>query len=218
MNRSILTAVLSCFAGFTAVAHSDSSGALGVELISMSAVPTQVVVHLKWEVLEEQEGVQYIIEKSVDGLNWVERSRRVSLGSSETHHTYLESLSNFPERSVELFRLRMVDGEGNSAILQQTVVKHPVLSEIRLIADRKDVYNTVTLTFESLEEVKAMVTVWDLNGQVRYFKRHQCDLGYNRRVLPLSGFEPGIYRVVVDDEQGNSIAKTLTIHKLLGKR
>jgi hypothetical protein len=218
MKRFILTFLASSLSVFTLVANRDSSGAEGVAFISMSAIPSQVVVHLKWEVGSEEEGVQYILEKSVDGITWSEKARRLSVGDNSTYQVYLESLINFPERSVEIFRLRIIDAEGNSSILDQTIVKHPVLSEIRLIADQKNVYNTVTLTFEALEKTKTMITVWDISGQVRYFKRHQCELGYNRRLLPVSNLEPGIYSVVVDDEKGNRISKQLLIHKRVGKR
>lgn len=196
----------------------DSSEDYSIQLINMSAISTPIAVHLKWEISYEEDGALFIIEKSIDGYSWVEKSKRKSVGNHDTYQVYLESISNFPEAAIEYFRLKRIDINGVERILDVTVVQHELLSELKIYADNEDIFGTVTLTFESLETGRAMVSVTDISGRVHQFKRHDLSIGYNRKTLSFHGMQEGVYLVSVEDRFGNRISKRWIIHKSKGRK
>lgn len=196
----------------------DSSGVYDIELADLSLEFTPIVVHLKWEVSYEENGAFFIVEKSIDGQNWEEKSRRKSVGNHDTYQVYLESISNFPEAALEYFRLKRIDSNGEEMILDMTAIRHPPLSEMKLFVDHQDINGNVTVTFESLEKGKAIVSIYDIAGNIQSYKRHELSVGYNRRSMSLSGLSEGTYQIVVEDLYGNKISKRWVVYKSKRKR
>lgn len=196
----------------------DSSGVYDIELADLSLEFTPIVVHLRWEVSYEENGAFFIVEKSIDGQNWEEKSRRKSVGNHDTYQVYLESISNFPEAALEYFRLKRIDSNGEEMILDMTAIRHPPLSEMKLFVDHQDINGNVTVTFESLEKGKAIVSIYDIAGNIQSYKRHELSVGYNRRSMSLSGLSEGTYQIVVEDLYGNKISKRWVVHKSKRKR
>lgn len=196
----------------------DSSGVYDIELTDLSLEFTPIVVHLKWEVSYEENGAFFIVEKSIDGQNWEEKSRRKSVGNHDTYQVYLESISNFPEAALEYFRLKRIDSNGEEMILDMTAIRHPPLSDLKLFVDHQDINGNVTVTFESLEKGKAIVSIYDIAGKIQSYKRHDLSVGYNRKSMSLSGLDEGTYQIVVEDLYGNKISKRWVVHKSKRKR
>lgn len=192
--------------------HADSSGSEDIDYVRMEAIPSTQVVHLKWEVESEVNGAFFVIDKSIDGMTWIEKGRRVSIGNHEVYHTYLESLINFPESAVEYFRLRRIDSNGEEQILDISVIHHEVLSRPKLIPDPKDVNAKVTLTYESLLDGFVNVSIINQEGESFFSKKYFATNGYNRIELSLAGLAEGQYLVVIKDEFENKVSKTLIIH------
>ncbi len=196
----------------------DSSGNDDIDLIDLSIVSTPIAIHLKWEVDYEIDGAYFIVEKSIDGVNWEEKSRRESVGNHDTYRTYLESFTNFPEAAVEFFRLKRVDKSGNEQVLDVTTVTHEILSDIKVYKDEAESMNTLTVSFESLAEGKGLVSIHDSNGKLRGYKSHNIDIGYNRRVINTGNLEAGTYLVVVEDQYGNKVSKRWVIYSKKKRR
>lgn len=196
----------------------DSAGSDDIDLLDLSIVSTPIAVHLKWEVDYEIDGAYFVVEKSLDGITWNEKSRRESVGNHDTYKTYLESITNFPEAAVEFFRLKRIDKYGNEQVLDVTTVTHEILSDIKVYKDETGSVNSVTVSFESLAAGKGLVSIFDSNGKVQGYKSQSIDLGYNRRVINTGKLEAGTYLVVVEDQLGNKVSKRWIIYSKKKRR
>lgn len=89
------------------------SNVLPIELMSFYAVPDENKVNLQWKVASELNVAYYIIEKSFNGVDWMEISRIPSnsetFGVNQTYQTW----DYYPQAGINYYRLNNLDKNGD---------------------------------------------------------------------------------------------------------
>ena len=191
----------------------DSSEESSIMFVKMEAVSSSKIVHFSWDVEEEMNGDHFIIEKSIDdGETWVRVSRVESLGNHKERHTYEVSEINMIEGVTEYFRVSRVDLDGNVIVLDAVNINHPILSNMKLIPNPKNVKKATTLSCESLICSEGILTIYNRNGELVEKRKVDLSKGYNRCQIEIKKLDPGDYRVSIQDEFDNSLTKRLVVH------
>lgn len=89
------------------------SNVLPIELMSFYGVPDENKVNLQWKVASELNVAYYIIEKSFNGVDWMEISRIPSnsetFGVNQTYQTW----DYYPQAGINYYRLNNSDKNGD---------------------------------------------------------------------------------------------------------
>lgn len=191
----------------------DSSEESSILFVQMKAVSSSKIVHFSWEVEEEQNGDHFIIEKSIDdGENWTTVSRVESIGNHKERHTYKISEINMIEGITEYFRVRRVDVDGETKVLDAVNINHPILYNMKLIPNPKNVRKATTISCESLICSDGIMHIYNSNGELIQKRKLNLSKGYNRCQIEVKQLDPGEYRVTIIDEFDNKSSKRLVVH------
>lgn len=191
----------------------DSSEESSILFVQMKAVSSSKIVHFSWEVEEEQNGDHFIIEKSIDdGETWTRVSRVESIGNHKERHTYKISEINMIEGITEYFRVRRVDVDGETKVLDAININHPILYNMKLIPNPKNVRKATTISCESLICSDGVMKIYNSDGELIQNRKLNLSKGYNRCLIEVKKLEPGEYRVSIHDEFDNKLTKRLVVH------
>jgi hypothetical protein len=193
--------------------HIDSSEESSISFIQMKAVSSSKIIHFSWEVEQEQNGDHFIIEKSIDdGETWTQVTRVESIGNHKERHTYKISEINMIEGITEYFRIIRVDIDGEFQVLDAVNIDHPILYNMKLIPNPKNVKKATTISCESLICSDGVMKVYDNSGELILQKKMSISSGYNRCEIEVKNLSPGDYRVMIEDEFDNKLTKRLVVH------
>jgi hypothetical protein len=88
---------------------------LPIEVTSFSSICTEGVRTIKWETATEIDNEHFMVEKSLDGINYEDYKRASRLGNSMTRNTYeINDESELP--GTIYYRLKQTDIDGNELI------------------------------------------------------------------------------------------------------
>ena len=191
----------------------DSSELSKIKFDKLEVMVASRVVHFKWDVNEEAKGARFIIEKSVDKINWKEVKKVESLGDHKERHTYQVSEINFAEGVKEYFRILRVDDSGAIEELDRIEINQPILTNMLVLPPQKKTASEIVVSYDSMISSKGVVYVKDEAGKIVYDKNLSFDEGYNRLALNLKKFQKGAYVVVLRDEFGNKITRGFNVYK-----
>lgn len=197
----------------TTVFKIDSSEESSILFVEMEAVSSSKIVHFSWEVEEEQNGDHFLIEKSIDdGETWTHVTRVESLGNHKERHTYKISEINMIEGITEYFRVSRVDVDGEKKVLDAVNINHPILYNMKLIPNPRNVRKATTISCESLICSDGMMRIYDSSGKMIQKRKLNLSKGYNRCQIEVKNLDPGEYRVSIHDEFDNKLTKRLVVH------
>lgn len=210
---SVLVVLSSCLLSFSSLAYDvDSTEESSISFLSMEATLSSKIVHFKWEVEAESKGDYFIIEKSIDQENWAEVKRIESIENHDDRHTYEISEINFAEGAQEFFRILRVDAYGSISELDRIDINQPVLTNMLLIPVAHKINKELTVSYDSMISSNSHLRVYNQQGELVVQKNVSQSEGYNRLALSIKGFEKGDYKVIIEDQFGNKIARRLTVH------
>lgn len=108
------------FSPFT-LASTNGLNPLPVSLIAFEAQLTNSIVEIEWSVSNENACEHYTVEKSLDGINWIEISKVDAMNSGSNIEKY-SSIDPNPIKGVQFYRLCQKDIEGESKVISKTVL------------------------------------------------------------------------------------------------
>ena len=190
----------------------DSSETSEILFTKLEAVASSRIVHFKWEVENETKGSRFVIEKSIDKINWKEIQSVQSLSNHKERHTYQLSEINFAESVIEYFRISRIDENGIRTVLDVVSLDQPILSNLLLLPDPKKTKSLLVLSYDSLISSKGTLYIRSENGDVVDERYLFFDEGYNRLVLNYKKYDSGIYQIILRDEFDNRVVKTFRVN------
>lgn len=222
MPRSTIKLYLSFALFFVSISsvHSfdaDTSGASSIDFVSMEATVSSKIVHFKWDVESESSGDYFIIEKSIDQENWTEVKRIQSIEDHKERHTYEVSEIDFAQDYEEYFRILRVDHFGQISELDRVNINRPVLSNMLMVPVPKKVNKEITVSYDSMISSRGVLKVLNEEGEMVVEQKIEFSEGYNRVNMPIKSYEKGHYSIVIEDQFGNKLIRSLTIHGTKGK-
>jgi hypothetical protein len=195
------------------MAGEGDSTASKIQFNTFEAILSSRIIHFKWSVASEEDGHQFIIEKSLDQLDWYTVTKIASIKSHKEQHTYEISEIDFAEGVNEYFRVVRIDAFGEKTELDRVNINRPVLKNMLMIPVPRRVNKEVTISYDSMICSDGTLSVMREDGSIIQENQVGISEGYNRFQLNIKNFEPGNYLVFVKDEFGNKVSKRLVVHK-----
>ena len=183
--------------------------ALPVELIDFQGYFQKDKIILNWQTASELNAAWYQIERSADGLKWINIGKVAAQGTSNQEHDY-----TFTDRSPlpqGYYRLRMEDLDGSFEY-------SPVISVRK---ENKDfslenlfpnpVSEELTLQFFIPEVGEIHLKITDVSGTIRHTERIHSTINFFNKILDVSELESGIYFIEV------SMDEKISVHRFAKK-
>jgi len=214
----LMTYFLFCSVNVFSFTEGDSLQGSSIKFGEFEAILAKKIIHFKWSVAQEKKGDYFLLEKSIDKIEWREITQIQSIRNHEEQHTYSISEINFSEGAKEFFRISRVDVFGNVEILDIVEINQPILQNMLLIPIKGKANKQMILSYDSMLSSRGKITIMNEQGDLVLLKTVQLIDGYNRYMLSIKNLKPGVYHVLIRDEFNNTISKSLTIYSKKKKR
>jgi hypothetical protein len=177
---------------------SSSYAVLPAQLLTFSGLRQGNANQLKWTVAQEQDVLEYEVERSENGASWVTVGKVNSLGNTTAQRSYAFA-DQSPGGAKQLYRLRQVDRNGSeklSKIITVTGGKSFVLAINGLFPNPAVDRVQVALTAPAKEIITLLVM--DATGRIVRSQKNTVDAGNNTVDVNLTGLSKGTYLLKVN--------------------
>lgn len=188
----------------------EAANPLPVEMVKFTSTCNQNNTLLEWETASESNAMDYLIQRSEDGMEWDEIANLQASGNTTTTTNY-----QFTDKRIggglKYYRLLQRDFDGEQTIFG------PVSSNCSDLINRASVYPNpsngqfvLEITSETYEE-KAMVSIIDVNGKIVSQRLEELNKGVTKLYYQLNA-DKGIYIVRIENQNGNFKPLKINIH------
>lgn len=187
-----------------------SGGPLPVSFLGIDARQKGTGVNVEWSTSTEFNNKYFMVERSNDGGHtWFSAARVNSQGNSNTRHDY-SGFDAKPQVGLNYYRVRQVDFDGTSKFSSTVVVKVSIDKTSGSVL-ANPFRSNITVDFLSTRSQVLHARVFDNMGKVVINQQLNLSGGSNRKVIPASQLQTGMYIIQVLDDEGNVIVKNKLI-------
>ncbi|MBK9175034.1 MAG: T9SS type A sorting domain-containing protein [Flavobacteriales bacterium] len=141
LNVGSQTQWLICFSNWSSVTTAVPLQFGGTAVVSCSPLPMDLMlfdaavegrtVELEWLTLSESNSSRFVVERSMDGLDWTDIVMLAAAGTSQQPLLY-KAVDGNPLQGTSYYRLRMIDLDGSyqHSLVRSITMKHSSLSII----------------------------------------------------------------------------------------
>ncbi|MDD3875126.1 MAG: ice-binding family protein [Bacteroidales bacterium] len=190
----------------------ESSEPLPLELLFFNAECYSDSVSIEWATATETNVDTYIIEKSIDGSNWLTVGKTKGSGTSSMQHNYYLSDQNY-NNDITYYRLTQYDFDGQFAVFAPVVVSCNInTSETEFSVFPNPFSNSINITFENSEGSIMEYVIYDVFGNKLIQNNFtQNDIYNGIKHINTSLLPKGNYILKI---RGNELVETMNIVKL----
>jgi len=183
--------------------------ALPLELLSFTGKTTPRSNMLLWETLTEKNVEWHIVERSIDGVKWVEVGRKAGQMDSQASLKY--ELEDRAPLAKSYYRLRSVDFDGQENLSNSIVLTRKGEHFGITAAFPSPTKDQVTVQFASLTEENVTIRVTDFAGRLVLVQEYAADNGINEVPVQLTSLQAGVYLISISN--ATSMAEPMRIVK-----
>ena len=142
----------------------ELTAALPVELLSFTGVDLGDKVRLDWKTQSEVDNDRFVVERSIDGLKYIEIGQVGSKGNTSTGHNY-EFFDHEPKFGTVYYRLRQIDLNDS----ERTIAPIAINRTPKALSDEVSISqltNQIIIQNASDEFSNLFVEVYSISGQL----------------------------------------------------
>lgn len=164
---------------------------LPVELIDFSAKCSEEGIQIKWSTASESNNDYFSVERSEDGINWMEIKRKASEGNSSTKKEYGFTDKYFSDETF-YYRLSQVDKDQKKEVFK-TVSSQCGLTQNEFRFYPNPAQNEINVFFNvSQKDLNGELNIVDNLGQICHSEHIDLKKGTNIFLVPIK-LRPGVY-------------------------
>lgn len=188
--------------GFFCFLQDDYLVELPIELVSFeaSALPNERIIELTWETLSEINNDYFVVERSLDGINWEYVTKVDGAGNSSIAITYLTH-DFTPHSKLSYYRLMQVDFDGQftySFVRSVVLNSDNMTTSNELLIYPNPATSLLNFQFDEFDKDELIIFIYDVSGKVVLGETIQLTNGQGLyTVTDLSMFNPGSYIVTI---------------------
>ncbi|MEO8588764.1 MAG: CUB domain-containing protein [Flavobacteriales bacterium] len=164
---------------------------LSMDLLGLHAEPNASSVDLTWTAVNEGQTDHYLVEHSVDGVEYRTLGRLNSAGSTATSTDY-RFVDGQPVTGVNYYRLQQVDAAGHASASAPVAVLFGSHSTAPVLVPNPVVGSTVIYLDWTLESACTIV-ITDAGGREVHRSSRALSTGPQQLVLPMADLDHGAY-------------------------
>jgi hypothetical protein len=173
---------------------------LPVELTSFVGKCDEGKATIEWKTASETNNDYFLLEKSVDMINFNIVEKVTGAGNSNLVNNY--TVSDFTQTDKTYYRLVQVDFDGETKVYPIIIVNCESTSVVPTVTVYPNPFNSeLMVLIENLNEESASLQIIDELGQIVYEEKASVD-AYNALIkLDLGSLKPAVYhlRIISDD-------------------
>lgn len=151
-------------------------------------------VLVSWSTLSETNNWKFILEKSLDGVNFEAVGEQAGAGDSEIMQYYSLLVAN-EYRQVSYFRIVQVDQDGSRTESMPVAIKMTAVDDVLDLSNLfVDQSNELHLTLLNAEEAETVVEIMDVSGKILATRVFSGSDVVSAR-LNVTDFKAGVYFV-----------------------
>ena len=175
------------------------SNPLPVALTSFNGRKNEKTVKLDWSTASEDNNDYFIIERSMNGVDFEFVGQQNGQGTTNVINHY-EMIDRQPKSGVNYYRLTQVDFDGTRNV-EDKIIAVEFFNHSLLKVDPNPVKTgIVRLKFFTEQSGMLQIAVLDLNGRKLHFQESFAEKGENRFDLKLPQLAQGVYIVQANRE------------------
>ncbi len=173
------------------VIHPTSTSPLPIQLVSFDAKLNQNQVDLSWVTASEVNNDYFTIQRSSDGIEWIDIKKINGAGNSSTTLNYFTVDKN-PLVGLSYYRLQQTDFNGNKSYSEIRPIKYTIESATVLVYPNP---NNGLLTIEGDMNELNEIKIYNALGQDITHTITITTKGETKKIIDLSHLADGIYFV-----------------------
>ncbi|MFN7117545.1 MAG: lamin tail domain-containing protein, partial [Saprospiraceae bacterium] len=187
----------------------DNAAVLPIELLDFTATSVSESVLLKWSTATEKNNAFFSVQRSRDGLNWVEIGQVKGKGNSSVLQQYAFT-DKQPQTGINYYRLQQFDFDGQSSF---TPVRFVEIQGKQVIAKLfpNPTRERFNLQLEGAGSQMYKVFIYNTLGQEIWTLPEALPAGESYEI-PTTWWTPGLYFMRISDT-GGQVLQILTIQK-----
>lgn len=176
------------------VGTTNQSQVLPVTLQSFTGTLTENQIRIEWVTLTELNNDYFVLEKSFNGLDFIEIGQTAGNGTTNTpiEYTFVDSKVS----AMNFYRLTQVDYDGTSTSYDMILVENESFVDLILfpnpVADQLVIRNVGNYLSQDAD-----LTIYDQSGKEVFGQKMTFDNG--EFAVDASQFKTGIYQVIITD-------------------
>ena len=158
---------------------------------------------LEWSTAFEQNSHTFIIEKSINGIDYLKAGNIDAAGSSNDGKKYRFLDIGVNEKQL-FYRLKQIDNDGTSSFSQIISVKKELSNQFMVVAmGSTEVSKIFDLTIDALNNVTIEYTLKNKKGEIISNNQQSLFVGLNDIQIDLEGETEGVYFITlrIDKEE-----------------
>ena len=190
--------------------YAEFGAALPVKLMELTATENNGSNLLQWKTASEINSSHFIIQRSADGINFVNIGTETAAGYSSAVRSY--SYTDYTLHStINYYRLIMVDKDNSKEYSNIVYIKQGVTNDMEILAARISVSNrSLAVTVAADENQKALLSVIDNTGKILFNEPVTLQKGMNFLDRTIQHAAQGIYYVRLQTGAQSSVKNILS--------
>lgn len=167
---------------------------LPVELTTLSATfITDHQVQVAWETASETNNDYFLVERSIDGKQFLKTGFVKGHGNSTMYHEYSFVDNEIPKVEIIYYRLRQVDYDGKENISKAVTPGKNTEAFSLINTQVNQIDGTLTFYIHSRNNQKTELRLYDLLGRNVIHTSEELNEGFNNVTFDISILSSGIY-------------------------
>ena len=167
---------------------------LPINIISFNGTLNNKIANLVWKVENELEVDKYIVERSMDGVNFSAEGIRLSNNSSAATYTFADDLTNYIHSKV-YYRVQQVN-KNAQFFYTKTILFNLGNVVLMPVVYPNPVVDVLSVGVPSLSRQKATISLSDASGKVVMVKRVELEKGDNKFMMEgVERLSKGLYMI-----------------------
>lgn len=194
--------------GFFITAGANS--ALPVEWLDFTASTFQQKVQLNWQTASEFNNSHFIVQRSINGIDFENTARINSAGNSNSiqQYSWNDDISSVSNSSILYYRLLQIDLDGKysySKVVQVRIEKNTAWISSVI----NPVKNNIQFTLQAERQGTLSIKLIDIQGRAMIKKTQVLSQGINNVQLPAAQLAKGMYLLELVQDGKREVKKLL---------
>ncbi len=175
----------------------DFTTLLPIQMQEFNANLVDQVVELDWQTEQEKDSDYFLVEHSLDGLEWTELGRVAAAGNSTNLTTY-QFVDKHPFVGVNYYRIREYDYQGNAMVSEMKAIDYQMNQNESIQVFPNPTSKQITVSLLASEMATITVEIYDMTGRKLLEKEHRTiSKGYHQETVDMSALDAGVYMLKV---------------------
>ncbi len=177
----------------------------------LTAMQAGETVQLQWEVRNELDYLWHVIERSEDGISFVEVGRSPSVQAGDEGHTYTheDATRGIAANTLLYYRIRSIDLEGKAAMspVVMTLLGAPTRFEAQVFPNPAASGGSANVAFFATSFGRAHYRICELSGRCLREGEWTLQATHNQQSLQLQALPAGMYLLDIETIDGRARTK-----------